>query len=224
MKIRGNTIGTTMKRADWDQNDKKKSDFIKNRPIKKGSSELSLVGGDIDKNKAIGKGAVAFGYSGTRAEGNGALVAGMLDTAAYPNGVRNINGVDYAVGAIGAATVSMGGSNIAASTAATSFGAHCASLATRSFTAGHHSWVLPGHEDAVAMGKYLRTGAKWQAVFGAYNKPNANALLQVGSGASDTNRANAFEVGKVNGELYIEIGGTRLTLSEIKALKALLGN
>lgn len=32
MKIRGNTVGTTMKRADWDQDDKKKSDYIKNKP------------------------------------------------------------------------------------------------------------------------------------------------------------------------------------------------
>lgn len=224
MKIQGNTIGTTMKRADWNQDDKNKSDFVKNRPVIKGSTDLSLVGGDIGKNKAIGKGAAAFGGSGTRAEGNGAFVAGTLDKAAYPDGVRNINGVNYAVGAKGTATVSMGGSNVVAADAGTSFGAHCATLARYAFTSGHHSFVLPGHEDAVAMGKYLRTGAKWQAIFGGYNKPNANALFQVGSGTSDTNRANAFEVGKENGELYIEIGGTRLTLSEIKALKALLGN
>lgn len=224
MKIQGNTIGTSMKRADWNQDDKKKSDFVKNRPIKKGSADYSIVGGDIEKNEATGKGAVVFGMYGTRASGFGAFVAGMIDTAAYPNGVRNIKGVDYEVGAPGVVAVSMGGSNISAGTASASFGAHCASLATRSFTAGYHSWVLPGHDEAIAVGKYLNTGAKQQAIFGAYNKPNANALLQVGSGASDTNRANAFEVGKENGELYIEIGGTRLTLSEIKALKALLGN
>lgn len=224
MKIQGNTIGTSMKRADWNQNDKKKSDFVKNRPIKKGSADYSIVGGDIEKNQATGKGSAAFGMYGTRASGFGAFVAGMIDTAAYPNGVRNIKGVDYEVGAPGVVAVSMGGSNIAAGPASASFGAHCVSLADCSFTSGQHCWILLGHEEAVAMGKFLCTGAKWQAVFGAFNKPNANAILQIGGGTSDTNRANAFEVGKVNGELYIEIGGTRLTLSEIKALKALLGN
>jgi hypothetical protein len=33
MKIRGNTIGTNMKRPDFNQKDEKKSDFIKNNPI-----------------------------------------------------------------------------------------------------------------------------------------------------------------------------------------------
>lgn len=190
-------------------------------PMKKGSTDLSVVGGDIDKNKATGKGAVAFGYSGTRAKGNGAFVAGLMDTAAYPNGVRNINGVDYEVGAIGAAAVSMGGSNIASQDAAASFGAHCASLAKRAFSGGHHTWVLPGHEDAIALGKYLCTGAKWQAIFGAYNKPNVNAIFQLGDGTgSGTGRANAFEVGKTDtGEYYLELGNTRLTLGEITALK-----
>lgn len=34
MKIRGNTVGTPMPRADWSQNNENKADFIKNRPIK----------------------------------------------------------------------------------------------------------------------------------------------------------------------------------------------
>lgn len=33
MKIRGNTVGTTMKRSDFNQTDPKKSDYIKNNPI-----------------------------------------------------------------------------------------------------------------------------------------------------------------------------------------------
>lgn len=33
MKIQGNTIGTTMKRADWNQTNKAKSDYIKNKPV-----------------------------------------------------------------------------------------------------------------------------------------------------------------------------------------------
>lgn len=196
-------------------------DEISAIPVRKGSTDLSLVGGDIGKNKAIGKGAAAFGGSGTRAEGNGAFVAGTLDRGAYPDGVRNINGVNYAVGAKGTATVSMGGSNVVAADAGTSFGAHCATLARYAFTSGHHSFVLPGHEDAVAMGKYLRTGAKWQAIFGGYNKPNANALFQVGSGTSDTNRANAFEVGKENGKAYVDLGGIRITLDEFSKLNDL---
>lgn len=190
-------------------------------PVKKGSADLSLVGGDISKNKATGKGAAAFGMYGTRASGFGAFVAGMIDTTAYPNGVRNIKGVDYEVGAPGVVAASMGGSNIAAGTASASFGAHCASLATRSFTAGYHSCVLPGHDEAIAVGKYLNTGAKQQAVFGAYNKPNANALLQIGGGTSDTNRTNAFEVGKENGKAYVDLGGNRITLDEFSKLNDL---
>lgn len=33
MKIRGNTVGTPMKRPDFNQTDPKKSDFIHNNPI-----------------------------------------------------------------------------------------------------------------------------------------------------------------------------------------------
>lgn len=33
MKIRGNTVGTTMKRSDFNQTDPKKSDYIHNNPF-----------------------------------------------------------------------------------------------------------------------------------------------------------------------------------------------
>lgn len=33
MKIRGNTVGTTMKRSNFEQTDPKKSDYIENNPI-----------------------------------------------------------------------------------------------------------------------------------------------------------------------------------------------
>ncbi len=33
MKIRGNTVGTTMKRPDFHQTNEKKSDYIKNNPL-----------------------------------------------------------------------------------------------------------------------------------------------------------------------------------------------
>jgi hypothetical protein len=33
MKIRGNTVGTTMKRPDFNQTNEKKSDYIKNNPL-----------------------------------------------------------------------------------------------------------------------------------------------------------------------------------------------
>ena len=33
MKIRGNTVGTPMRRPDFNQTDSKKSDFIRNNPI-----------------------------------------------------------------------------------------------------------------------------------------------------------------------------------------------
>jgi hypothetical protein len=39
MKVIGNTVGTTMKRPDFNQTDEKKSDFIKNNPVPRISSK-----------------------------------------------------------------------------------------------------------------------------------------------------------------------------------------
>lgn len=39
MKIRGNTVGTPMKRPDFNQTNPKKSDYIKNNPIPRVTSE-----------------------------------------------------------------------------------------------------------------------------------------------------------------------------------------
>ena len=45
MKIRGNTVGTTMKRPDFNQTNPKKSDYIKNNPIPEvtGNDEGKIV-------------------------------------------------------------------------------------------------------------------------------------------------------------------------------------
>ena len=39
MKIRGNTVGTPMKRPDFNQTNPKKSDYIKNNPIPQVTAE-----------------------------------------------------------------------------------------------------------------------------------------------------------------------------------------
>lgn len=192
--------------------------------VQKGSAPFTVVGGDVENNEAAAVGATAFGYGGTKAKGIGAFVAGNLDTGTYPDGTRVIKGIVYDIGATGKASASIGGSNTAAGEGSVSFGAHCASLAKRSFTAGQQSWVYPEHEDSIAIGKGVQSGAKWQTIFGSFNNPNSTAVFQIGAGTSGSNRVNAFEVGIENNETYIEIGGTRLTLSEIIALKALLGN
>ena len=47
MKIRGNTVGTTMPRADFAQNDPKKADYIKNKPAP------FIVGNTVPEGPAI---------------------------------------------------------------------------------------------------------------------------------------------------------------------------
>lgn len=47
MKIKGNTVGTTMPRADFAQTDPKKADYIKNKP------PVIVVGNTIPKGPAL---------------------------------------------------------------------------------------------------------------------------------------------------------------------------
>ena len=104
MKIKGNTVGTTMPRSDWAETNEKKASFIKNKPevlngvscthrwegttlivtsasgtssadlkgekgdsafsnlpIALGETDTSLVGNDLDGNKAIGDNSTVFG-------------------------------------------------------------------------------------------------------------------------------------------------------------------
>lgn len=55
VKIRGNMVGTTMKRPDFNQTDERKSDYIKNNPIP------AITEGDEGKALVVRNGAFAFG-------------------------------------------------------------------------------------------------------------------------------------------------------------------
>lgn len=54
MKIRGNTVGTTMPRSDFEQNDPNKADYIKNKPAPFIVSNTAPAGPAIWFNTAPG--------------------------------------------------------------------------------------------------------------------------------------------------------------------------
>ena len=75
-KIRGNTVGTTMPRPDWNQTDPTKADYILNKPenfgggVGKTTEEGGTVFNDYKTNQAPAKFATAFGsHSGAFAPG-----------------------------------------------------------------------------------------------------------------------------------------------------------
>jgi hypothetical protein len=57
-----------------------------------------------------------------------------------------------------------------------------------------------------------------QTAIGKYNAEDNNALFIVGTGSSDTNRANAFTTGNDGTEDYIKIGDTKITESQLKKI------
>ena len=59
MKIRGNTVGTTTPRPDWEQTDPRKADYIKNKPdIKNGGSRAfqKLIDYTVPEGETLGVG------------------------------------------------------------------------------------------------------------------------------------------------------------------------
>ncbi len=63
--IRGNTVGTTMPRPDWNQTDPKKADYIRNKPDLVGvrTEEGGEIFNDYENNKALAPYARADGYN-----------------------------------------------------------------------------------------------------------------------------------------------------------------
>lgn len=114
-------------------------------------------------------------------------------------------------------------SNIAAhsegqDTIASGTAAHSEGLGTVASGYGAHA----DGRDTVASGSYsnasgygTKATAQGQSAVGKYNKENANALFIVGSGTSDTDRKNAFEV-LTDGT--VKVGGQILTAEQIAAL------
>lgn len=79
-------------------------------------------------------------------------------------------------------------------------------------------------KDSFAHGTGVKTAyVEGQAVFGSYNAPVTRALLVVGSGTSDTQRRNAFEV-LVNesGENCIKVGNVTITEAQMTRLLTLI--
>ncbi len=74
------------------------------------------------------------------------------------------------------------------------FGAKTRACATNSFVVGQNTVAGEGATASFVAGTGTRSSITAQAVVGRYNAQNDNALFIVGSGSSDTARANAFEV------------------------------
>lgn len=66
-----------------------------------------------------------------------------------------------------------------------------------------------------AHGRYLNATAEYQAVFGKYNKENADALFIVGNGTdtAENTRSNAFEVISNSDNIALKIGNTTVNES-----------
>lgn len=76
------------------------------------------------------------------------------------------------------------------------------------FAANQHNDVF--HENGAVFGYYNKTTAKNQFVGGKFANPSTNALFTIGNGASDTARANAFEVIEINGVAYLRLNNTNI--------------
>lgn len=174
----------------------------------------------------------------TEASGYGAVAIGKAVTA---SGVRSFAFGENA-SATGHCAISMGKglldsngkltkANVASAECAVAIGLGCTaaagctfvygrsntatSAATNSFVGGSDSTA--SHVNAIAVGRYLKTGRGNQAVFGQYNAVDASALLVVGKGTSDSARSNAFAV-TASGAIIVSEGcyGNKLPSTGVK--------
>lgn len=67
------------------------------------------------------------------------------------------------------------------------------------------------HENGTCVGEHNKTSAPDQFVGGKFANPSTNALLTMGNGKSETERANAFEVIVINGVTYLRLNNTSFT-------------
>ena len=114
-------------------------------------------------------------------------------------------------------------------TTASGFGAHAEGGGTyaegaRSHSEGYQTRAQGEASHASGIGTIAKEEA--QTVVGKYNKDEATAMFIVGSGSKTTTttvKENCFTTGKDGEEHYIQIGKTRFTETQLKALLDLLG-
>lgn len=116
--------------------------------------------------------------------------------------------------ATGPYSLTYGRDSLSSSEAAFSGGVGCKATSYAAFSVGDQnessfynafsggSGCKARHANAVTIGRALKTGKGNQAVFGQYNLPDANTLLEVGKGTSEDTRGNAFAV-KTNGDVLV---------------------
>ena len=86
-----------------------------------------------------------------------------------------------------------------------------------SHVGGSNNYALADHTFVEGLNNV--SSNEGEAVFGKFNKPEANALLSVGNGTGNSDRKNAFTVLDNNS---IKIGNTILTEAQLKSLLALI--
>lgn len=78
------------------------------------------------------------------------------------------------------------------------------------FAANQHNEVL--HDNGAVFGYYNKTTANNQLVGGKYANPSPEAILSIGNGTSEEQRANAFEVVVIDGIAYLRLNKTDLAV------------
>lgn len=194
-------------------------------------------------NNANVAGAIALG-TGNTASGQYAVVLGENSTASgkysFSAGTGNT--------ASGADSVALGMGNAASmqhslaqgwksnATQPCAVAINCATTADgeNSFTQGQRTkttgkcavafnyYTQSNGANSSAFGNQTRTGYENQFVVGKFNNNKSDTMFEVGSGASDTDRANCFETGKAtDGTNFIRVGDTEVTETRLKELLAL---
>lgn len=140
---------------------------------------------------ASGEASHAEGWSSTASGNSSHAEAGGFAAAIYSHAEGSSRASGSCAHSQGLGTIASGANSHTEGDTTTASGEN-------SHAGGYHSTA--SHINSFAHGDYVETSANNQAVFGALNDDDADALLIVGNGSSGT-RSNAFVV-KANGDIY----------------------
>lgn len=170
------------------------------RAIARGAHSFALGSADTyseTPTEASGYGSVAIG-KGAKASGSRSVAIGTGTTSSGKASVALGDGTT----ATGQGAFAVGVGSTALNYTAFACGEKNTASAYNAFVGG--SSCVASHANAVAIGRAVKTGKGNHAVFGQYNDntTNADSLLTVGKGTSDSTRSNAFDV-KANGNIWV---------------------
>lgn len=206
MKIRGNTVGTTMPRPDWNQTDPKKADYISNKPDVSAIPGVRASNGaetfnDITTNKATGKNSRAAGekvtVSGWCGDGSGHDVT-VSGACSHGEGNENLadancshveghgnKATGYASHAGGRVTEARGHASMSINRGTFASGAD-------QVVSGTYNAIDTMCEDGVTPLPLADDGRPYHQYGGnEYTEKKSQYHRIVGNGTSDANRSNA---------------------------------